>query len=77
MNIKEHDDWMLLIDLEIQIKQKKFQLAHGVGENIILNLVSGETLVSPSILIEDDGFVKLIKSNTSVQTLIDYVNENF
>jgi len=77
MNIKEHDDWMLLIDLEIQSNQKKFQLAHGVGENIILNLVSGETLVSPSILIEDDGFVKLIKSNTSVQTLIDYVNENF
>ena len=44
---------------------------------IVLSLVSGETSVLPSILIEDDGFVKLIKSNASVQTLIDYVNENF
>ena len=48
-----------------------------MNKDIVLNLVSGETLVLPSILMEDDGFVKLIKSNASFQTLIDYVNENF
>lgn len=50
---------------------------HGVGENIVLDLVAGATFVLPSILMEDDGFVKLFKNNEPIQKLIDYVNENF
>jgi len=50
---------------------------HGVGDNIVLDLVAGATFVLPSILMEDDGFVKLFKNNEPIQKLIDYVNENF
>jgi len=48
-----------------------------MNKDIVLNLVAGATFVLPSILMEDDGFVKLFKNNEPIQKLIDYVNENF
>ena len=45
--------------------------------NINLSIVSETTTVAASILMEDAGFVALLRENATVEQLIEYVNNNF
>ena len=44
---------------------------------INLSIVSGKTFIQPSILMENDDFCRLLFKGTSVEELIEFVNENF
>jgi len=39
--------------------------------------VAGETFVYESILMEDEGFLNLLKGNADYDTLVEYAEENF
>lgn len=53
------------------------QLLATLTPRIVLGLVSDETTVSESLLLEDAEFLKAMRGAESVEQLIDWVNENY
>lgn len=47
---------------------------------MIANLIEqlcGEALIDPSIVMEDEGFQKLLEEKATLDKLQEYINENF
>jgi hypothetical protein len=48
-----------------------------LGGGHLLGIVSGATTVPGTLLMEDEEFSALMETATSVEELVDWVNENF
>lgn len=53
------------------------QVMTSLNLRVILNVVSGETMVSDQLLLEDDKFLAVVDSADSMQDIVDWVNENY
>jgi hypothetical protein len=48
-----------------------------LGGGHLLGIVSGTTMVPATLLMEEEEFSALMETATSVEELVDWVNENF
>ena len=50
------------------------------GKAMIVNwiqILCGEALIDPGIVMEDEGFQELLKEKATLDKLREYINENF
>ena len=43
----------------------------------IIELLCGEALIDPGIVMEDEGFRELLSNKANLEELQEYINENF
>lgn len=53
------------------------QLLSSLNLNVIASVVAGETTVSRYLLLEDEEFLKVAQYATTMQEVVDWVNENY
>jgi hypothetical protein len=45
--------------------------------NLDIQILCGEALIDPGIVMEDQGFQKLLANQANLEELQEYINENF